>query len=136
MSTLRAMPGGWASYRTLPRGAAGRCLCRWCAIEVPKGRRTFCSDDCVHEWRLRSNLTLIYNAGGACPYCGRPADGNGPQRLGIHMAKGHPGEPTRLAASFVRAREMGDPHGVVAKVLALVGPDGQYIPPAPARRKR
>lgn len=49
------MPGGWASYRTLPRGSSGRCLCRWCAIEVPKGRRTFCSDDCVHEWRLRSN---------------------------------------------------------------------------------
>lgn len=55
MSTRRAMPGGWASYRTLPRGATGRCLCRWCAIEVPNGRRTFCSDDCVHEWRLRSN---------------------------------------------------------------------------------
>jgi 5-methylcytosine-specific restriction enzyme A len=55
MSTRRTMPGGWASYRTLPRGAGGRCLCRWCAIEVPKGRRTFCSDDCVHEWRLRSD---------------------------------------------------------------------------------
>jgi 5-methylcytosine-specific restriction endonuclease McrA len=22
---------------------------------VPKGRRTFCSDGCVHEWRLRSD---------------------------------------------------------------------------------
>jgi 5-methylcytosine-specific restriction enzyme A len=55
MSTRRTMPGGWASPRTLPRGTDGRCLCRWCAIEVPKGRRTFCSDDCVHEWRLRSD---------------------------------------------------------------------------------
>ena len=55
MSTRRTMPGGWASYRSLPRGPLGRCLCRWCALEVPKGRRTFCSDDCVHEWRLRSN---------------------------------------------------------------------------------
>jgi 5-methylcytosine-specific restriction enzyme A len=55
MSTRRTMPGGWASPRTLPRGTGGRCLCRWCAIEVGKGRRTFCSDDCVHQWRLRSD---------------------------------------------------------------------------------
>jgi 5-methylcytosine-specific restriction endonuclease McrA len=55
MSTRRTMPGGYAPYRALPRGATGRCLCRWCAIEVPKGRRTFCSDDCVDQWRLRSD---------------------------------------------------------------------------------
>ena len=55
MSTRRTMPGGWASYSTLPRGAGGRCLCRWCSTEVPKGRRTFCSDDCVHHWRVRSD---------------------------------------------------------------------------------
>jgi 5-methylcytosine-specific restriction enzyme A len=55
MSTRRTMPGGPAPYRTLPRGTGGRCLCRWCAVEVPKGRRTFCSDDCVNQWRLRSD---------------------------------------------------------------------------------
>lgn len=55
MSTRRTMPGGRAVHATLPRGPGGRCLCRWCAIEVPKGRRTFCSDDCVHEWRLRTD---------------------------------------------------------------------------------
>jgi 5-methylcytosine-specific restriction endonuclease McrA len=55
MSTRRSMPGGYAPYRALPRGATGRCLCRWCSIEVPKGRRTFCSDDCVDQWRLRSD---------------------------------------------------------------------------------
>jgi 5-methylcytosine-specific restriction enzyme A len=55
MSTRRTMPGGPAPYRALPRGATGRCLCRWCSIEVPKGRRTFCSDDCVDQWRLRSD---------------------------------------------------------------------------------
>jgi 5-methylcytosine-specific restriction protein A len=49
------MPGGRAVYRTLPRGSDGRCLCRWCSIEVPKGRRTFCSDGCVHHWRLRTD---------------------------------------------------------------------------------
>ena len=49
------MPGGWADAQTLPKGAEGRSLCRWCSLEVPKGRRTFCSDWCVEEWRLRSD---------------------------------------------------------------------------------
>jgi 5-methylcytosine-specific restriction protein A len=39
----------------VPRGDAGQPLCRWCNNEVGKGRRTFCSDVCVHEWKLRTN---------------------------------------------------------------------------------
>ena len=54
-STRRRMPGGWADQASLPKGAEGRSLCRWCNIQVPKGRRTFCSDWCVEEWRLRSD---------------------------------------------------------------------------------
>lgn len=55
MSTQRTMPGGRAIRTLLPRGAAGRALCRWCSLEVPRGRLTFCCDGCVHEWRLRTN---------------------------------------------------------------------------------
>lgn len=55
MSTQRTMPGGRAIRAELPKGAAGRALCRWCALEVPPRRLTFCSDWCVHEWRLRTN---------------------------------------------------------------------------------
>jgi 5-methylcytosine-specific restriction protein A len=55
MSTVRAMPGGWVDPAALPKGPNGRNLCRWCNLEVPKGRLTFCSDWCVEEWRLRSN---------------------------------------------------------------------------------
>ncbi len=33
----------------------GRKLCRWCETPVPKGRRTFCSAECVHEAMLRSD---------------------------------------------------------------------------------
>jgi len=40
---------------SLAKGKNGRALCRWCAIEVPPGRRTFCSADCVHEWKLRTD---------------------------------------------------------------------------------
>jgi 5-methylcytosine-specific restriction protein A len=55
MSTQRTMPGGFAARVELPRGESGRILCRWCALEVPRGRHTFCSEWCVHEWKLRSN---------------------------------------------------------------------------------
>ena len=34
----------------------GGALCRWCRMEIlAKRRRTFCSDFCVHQWRLRSD---------------------------------------------------------------------------------
>jgi 5-methylcytosine-specific restriction protein A len=49
------MPGGSADPSALPKGASGRNRCRWCDLEVPKGRLTFCSEWCVNEWRLRSN---------------------------------------------------------------------------------
>jgi 5-methylcytosine-specific restriction protein A len=49
------MKGGWAEREALPTGPAGRALCRYCGLEVPPGRRTFCSEWCVHEWRLRTD---------------------------------------------------------------------------------
>jgi 5-methylcytosine-specific restriction protein A len=49
------MKGGWAERETLPTGPTGRVLCRYCNLEVPRGRRTFCSAWCVHEWRLRTD---------------------------------------------------------------------------------
>lgn len=55
MSTSRTMPGGAAARDSLERGPSGRARCRWCSLEVPDGRFTFCSDWCVHEWRLRTN---------------------------------------------------------------------------------
>jgi 5-methylcytosine-specific restriction protein A len=49
------MLGGVADRATLPKGTNGRVLCRWCGLEVPTRRFTFCSDWCVHEWRLRGD---------------------------------------------------------------------------------
>ncbi len=51
----RKKAGGWASSKTLEKGPEGRSLCRWCRTEVGKGRRSFCSDACVHDWKLRTN---------------------------------------------------------------------------------
>jgi 5-methylcytosine-specific restriction protein A len=75
MSTARAMPGGWVDPATLPKGPNGRNLCRWCNLEVPKGRLTFCSGWCVEEWRLRSNpgylREKVYERDkGVCVQCG------------------------------------------------------------------
>jgi 5-methylcytosine-specific restriction enzyme A len=59
MSTQRTMPGGFVQRNALPKGSNGRGLCRWCALEVPPRRFTFCSDYCVHEWRLRTNPAYV-----------------------------------------------------------------------------
>lgn len=62
-----------------PRGPNGRLLCRWCQVEVPKGRRTFCSDSCVHEWSLRSNPAYLREMvfrrdRGVCAECSRDCE--------------------------------------------------------------
>jgi hypothetical protein len=70
------MPGGFVDADTLPKGPNGRTLCRWCNLELPPGRRrTFCSDFCVHEWKLRSNPAYLRDAvlqrdRGGCAQCG------------------------------------------------------------------
>jgi 5-methylcytosine-specific restriction endonuclease McrA len=69
------MKGGFADRRSLPKGPNGRALCRWCALEVPAGRFTFCSEWCVHEWRLRSDPGYLRERvferdRGVCARCG------------------------------------------------------------------
>ncbi len=59
MMYRRTLPGGRVRAADLPRGTTGRALCRRCGNEVPKGRRTFCSDPCVHEWRLRTSPAYL-----------------------------------------------------------------------------
>lgn len=58
------------------RGPNGRSLCRWCGTEVQPPRRTFCSNNCVHEWRLRSDPGYLRDRvserdKGVCAVCGR-----------------------------------------------------------------
>jgi 5-methylcytosine-specific restriction protein A len=74
-SRQRVSKGGWAEVHSLARGQNGRVLCRWCAIEVPRGRRTFCSADCVHEWKLRTDAGYLREQvfardHGVCAVCG------------------------------------------------------------------
>jgi 5-methylcytosine-specific restriction endonuclease McrA len=75
MSVQRTMAGGWAHREDLAKGPNGRHLCRWCSLEVPKGRLTFCSAWCVEEWRLRSDPgylreKVLERDRGVCAGCG------------------------------------------------------------------
>ncbi len=54
---------------------SGQRLCRWCKKPVPKGRRTFCGNDCVHEFKIRSDANyiraqLMKRDKGICAQCG------------------------------------------------------------------
>jgi 5-methylcytosine-specific restriction protein A len=69
VSTRRATPGGWVDRRSHPR------QCRWCAADVPKGRYTFCSQACVHAWKLRTDPAYLREQvfqrdRGVCAACG------------------------------------------------------------------
>jgi len=75
MSTMRAMRGGWVDRKAIPRGPGGRGLCRWCSLEVPRRRFTFCSEFCVHEWKLRTQPAylreqVLLRDKGICAECG------------------------------------------------------------------
>lgn len=66
---------GAADMKQLPRGPHDRLLCRFCQKEVPVGRITFCSNKCVHEWKLQTNPTyaareLFKRDEGICNICG------------------------------------------------------------------
>ena len=72
---MRVMRGGWIDRKAVPRGPNGRGLCRWCSLEVPRGRFTFCSAYCVHEWKLRSQPAYLREQvflrdRGLCAACG------------------------------------------------------------------
>ena len=76
MPVPRTLPGGHISPSTLAKGPNGLRLCRWCDLEIiAKRRRTFCSDYCVHQWRLRTDPGYLREQvfardRGICASCG------------------------------------------------------------------
>jgi len=76
MSTYRIRPDAErVDPASLPRGPQGRCLCRHCGLEVPKRRRTFCSDLCVERWRIKTDPSFLRSLvwkrdRGLCALCG------------------------------------------------------------------
>ncbi len=57
------------------RGPNGHRLCRFCGTEVTPPRKTFCSEECIHEYRIRSDIKYLRQAVylrdcGKCAICG------------------------------------------------------------------
>jgi len=76
MSTQRVSgQRGWVNPKALPRGPNDRALCRQCNAEVPVGRRSFCGDQCVDRWKIKTNPTYVRTKlyardHGVCTICG------------------------------------------------------------------
>lgn len=77
----RKQAGGWADPKELPRGPNGRPLCRKCQSEIQQGsgRRTFCSEACVVEWKIRTQPEFAAEQvhardKGVCVTCSRDCD--------------------------------------------------------------
>jgi 5-methylcytosine-specific restriction protein A len=77
----RKQAGGWADPKRLPQGPNGRPLCRKCSGEIPKGsgRRTFCSEPCVVQWKIRTQPEFAAEQvhardKGVCVTCQRDCD--------------------------------------------------------------
>lgn len=81
MTTNRARPdAGFCNFKKLPRGPDGRACCRYCGVQVPVGRKSFCGDICVHEWKIRANPGYARSCcwkrdHGVCALCGKVDSG-------------------------------------------------------------
>jgi 5-methylcytosine-specific restriction endonuclease McrA len=99
-SIRRTMEGGRVSKDELPKGENGRALCRWCSLEVPRGRQTFCSDWCVTEWRLRTDPGYLREKTferdhGICAECGTDTTA-----AWIQLKRSRAGARTRLLSHW------------------------------------
>lgn len=75
MSKKRKTKGGWVRIENLPKSVYGRTLCRFCRKEVFPPKRTFCSAECVHQHKIRSQPSYMRKCvfkrdKGICAYCG------------------------------------------------------------------
>lgn len=69
---------GKVNHTKLPKGPNGRALCRYCSREVPSTRKSYCSDRCVHEWKLRTQpvylrACVLKRDDGRCARCRKDA---------------------------------------------------------------
>lgn len=66
---------GFVEAKDLPKGPNGRPLCRQCGTETTPPKRTFCSDECIHNWKIRSQGAyareqVFERDRGVCASCG------------------------------------------------------------------
>ena len=86
---------GFIDPKTLPINAEGYRCCRYCSGSVKPPKRTFCSPNCVHEYRLRSNGNYLRQQvylrdRGICAICQLDT-----KELAKHLLLLKPNDPTR-----------------------------------------
>lgn len=102
---------GFVSVSTLPRGPNGLPQCRQCGKETPSKRRTFCSDGCVHSWKLTTDPNyqrrhVFERDNGVCQICGidtkEQRDGIIAEWVAKMVEAGvmHPGDEVELNAYY------------------------------------
>lgn len=75
MSRHRIRPdAGFVNVADLPKGPNGFALCRFCQKECPTKRHTFCSPECVSEWKIRTQpdyaaKKVLERDRGVCQQC-------------------------------------------------------------------
>lgn len=57
MTKKRKRKGTYSTVQK--RGSNGERLCFWCEKPVPPPKRSFCTQACVHEWRLRTDSGYV-----------------------------------------------------------------------------
>ena len=75
MSTRRSRVVTADKWGVPERNDAGDPICRWCKAPVKAPRRTFCGDECVHQWKIRSSPWYVRKQikkrdKGTCQLCG------------------------------------------------------------------
>ena len=71
MVTPKTITSHGVPARIQGRGPNGRRFCRWCHAEVPKGRSSYCNDECAyHSDFNRSKLVAVNRDGRRCMQCG------------------------------------------------------------------
>lgn len=78
MSTNRTRPNrrGWHYDGSDPvLDESGKRTCRWCKGKLSGRRTSFCSDECVHQWKMRTQpeylRRLVFKRDrGVCAICG------------------------------------------------------------------
>nr|BFD33471.1 hypothetical protein GTC16762_30900 [Pigmentibacter ruber] len=94
--------------------------CRWCNSEIFGRRRSFCSDACVHEHKLRSDVGYMRKAvferdNGVCSLCKRDCEQLRKDALEILKSNYEDavkflkdfGYPERRIKSFIKNKEKG-----------------------------
>lgn len=111
------MDGGWGPPR---RAEDGTPVCRWCGGTLPGRRRTFCSDACVEEWKVRSDPSYARarvreRDRGRCARCGRDTAADAAELValrGQYSSARQAGDRERSGSAEHRARQLHELYGL------------------------